>query len=324
MIQIRRSNLKKISDLHYESLSPNIIRKLSNRDDLLSKFALGNLKTILIGSPPELSKLIIKIESLKEETSFFKKVFNYDSFVSTYSGKKYGAYNLAENLDVNVCPYCNRQYTFTLRGGKNSHGRTRPVFDHFYSQEKFPYLSLSFYNLIPCCNICNSSFKGRRDFSLANNIHPYFEGFEDDARFRIELRTKNKFEKGDVKKWFGVNFFSGAHQSFDIKISIINPISEKERKINRNIETFHLENLYNKHKDFVLGLVQMAEVYNSDYINSIYEQFEGKLFNNEYEVYQMILSNYIFAEDFDKRTLSKLTRDITEELGIDLPGQLVI
>lgn len=40
------------------------------------------------------------------------------------------------------------------------------------------------------------------------------------------------------------------------------------------------------------------------------------LFQNREEVVQMIMGNYLSASDLDKRPLSKLTKDICEELGL--------
>lgn len=60
------------------------------------------------------------------------------------------AYGLLEKLDVKVCPYCNRQYTFTVPKVKVS-----PQFDHYFPISKYPYLQLSLFNLIPSCSTCN-------------------------------------------------------------------------------------------------------------------------------------------------------------------------
>jgi len=316
MIQIKIPNLEAICQIHYDALHPFLQERLKLHNGVLEKFILSNLKKILIGKPKELEEVIAQIESLRIETKSISDIFNYKKFTNSYSEKKYNAYSLAENLNVKVCPYCNRQYTFTIHGGKNRQGKTRPQFDHFYSKYKYPYLALSFFNLIPCCGICNSSFKNTKEFSLEHYIHPYSEGFEDDVKFRIELKDKSRFKKSEVKKWYGVNFFNGSLKSFEIKLLIDNPSTSKEKRANKNIETFHLENLYNQHKDYVVEIVQKAEIYSADYISSIFAEFEGKLFNSEKEIYQMILSNYITSEDFDKRVLSKLTRDISEELGM--------
>lgn len=43
---------------------------------------------------------------------------------------------------------------------------TRPTFDHWFAKDDHPLLALSFYNLIPSCNICNSSVKGKKEIEF--------------------------------------------------------------------------------------------------------------------------------------------------------------
>jgi hypothetical protein len=316
MIQIKRKNLNSLADEHCKELKPLLESRMRRRRAPLFIYLRDNLDRILSGRPDVLQEVIDEVPPVLHHSQTLKKIFNYDSFVRTYSDEKYGAYKLAEKLQVNCCPYCNRQYTFTLRPGKNGKGKTRPQFDHFYPQYQHPYLSLSFFNLIPSCSICNSSFKNTALFSLENNVHPYLGGFEDTVKFKIELRSKEKFKPEEIKKWYGANFFFGSQESFDVKISVNNPVTDNETKANGNIKTFQLEILYNKHKDYIMQLVQAAEIYNPDYVTTIYEAWEGKLFSSINEVHQMILSNYISPEDFEKRIFSKFTRDISQELGL--------
>lgn len=45
-------------------------------------------------------------------------IYNYDDFRDGKLALNWGAYNLCEELDINVCPYCNRIYTFTVVNSK--------------------------------------------------------------------------------------------------------------------------------------------------------------------------------------------------------------
>ena len=56
--------------------------------------------------------------------------------------------NLAEDLELNVCPYCNRNFINQKRGIE---------LDHYFSKSQYPLFAISFYNLIPCCHSCNNS-----------------------------------------------------------------------------------------------------------------------------------------------------------------------
>lgn len=99
------------------------------------------------------------------------KILGFSEFYSLFRSSD-EAFEILEIIGANVCPYCNRQYTFTAR--KNE-VRTRPQFDHFYPQALYPYLAISIYNLIPSCASCNL---GKRDSSPKNILYPYEEDFD--------------------------------------------------------------------------------------------------------------------------------------------------
>ena len=96
----------------------------------------------------------------KERTSFayFKKkmVSLYGNFMEYKEGLH--GYWLVKKLDIKTCPYCNRNYTFVLNRGL----KARPEYDHFYPKADYPFLALSFYNLIPSCPSCNHLKKGKQ------------------------------------------------------------------------------------------------------------------------------------------------------------------
>jgi len=48
----------------------------------------------------------------------------------------------------------------------------------------------------------------------------------------------------------------------------------------------------------------------------LYDQFHGVYFSNLNDLYRILLGNYILEEDLEKRVLAKLTKDISEELGM--------
>jgi len=82
-----------------------------------------------------------------EESIFcalIEHIFRYDLFVAEKDSDTWGAYWLMRELQVNVCPYCNRLYTTTYRTEEDGTGSTRPEFDHFYPQSKYPFFAVSF------------------------------------------------------------------------------------------------------------------------------------------------------------------------------------
>ncbi len=63
-------------------------------------------------------------------------------FVKYYEtiSDKYGCH-LVDKLNIQTCPYCNRQFIYTFKG----RALERPELDHFYSKTKYPLFCLSFY-----------------------------------------------------------------------------------------------------------------------------------------------------------------------------------
>lgn len=348
MVKIELNNAKGILDFHYENLTVkngdfwtiedflnNRIKKHSGNTKAVEMFEFLNMKTkkdkngfsILVAEPKELEKFAkdfeTKFESVLDDSfdhtttrkgkikttsiSFRKdleKVFYYGEY------DKWKAYELASKIDVKVCPYCNRNYTFVL--GTDANKGTRFQYDHFLCKSKYTYLALSFYNLVPSCNVCNSDLKGSEKFRTDTHINPYIEGFG--SLFNFSIKPKN------------VAFVNGVADAYRIKLQknkkLIpkdpvekQKVEERIKAMQRNACVFRLQELYNIHKDYVNELIQKSYVYKDDYVEDLYNNYPD-LFTSIDDVKRMALGNYIQESDFGKRPLSKLTRDIALELGL--------
>lgn len=225
----------------------------------------------------------LEIDEIKENYFDYDSVINYKKY-----GKGMHSYWLMKKLDIKVCPYCNRSYTFTIN--KNNK-KIRPEFDHFYPKDTYPFLALSFYNLIPSCPICNHTKKTKEI-----EIHPYIEGFGDSCKFKID-KIENCLLNDDYEKW---------EIHFD----------NTDTKFNNNIDIFALKELYNEHKDFVSEIVFKARAYNSDVYDSIIKTFEEQGLT-EKEMKLIIFGTYTEVEEIGLRPLSKISKDIIEQIGIE-------
>lgn len=212
--------------------------------------------------------------------SFYSNFFKYKSKLIEYNKFKNNGSWLASRLNLTVCPYCNRQYTFTIDKGGII---TRPQFDHFMPKSIYPFLALSFYNLIPSCPTCN---KLKSDKII--DVNPYNEGFGN--KYKFKLVGENIYEKGEYKV-------------------------ELTNKPNKNIETFGLELLYNEHKDYIDEILDKRSAYNESYYDSLIESYKG-LGKQPQEIDRFIWGAYLEEAEHGKRPLSKLTRDILDQLGI--------
>lgn len=194
-------------------------------------------------------------------------------------------YWLTTRLGVNVCPYCNRQYTFTI----DKQNKIRPQIDHFLPKSKYPLFALSFYNLIPTCPECN---RLKRDEII--EINPYISGF-DKCKFYIDGSVVNVLEQSEVANW-------------SIKFSNTDDCIS-------NISTFALEELYNGHKDYVSEVIFKTVSNNRDYYNLLSETFL-KTGLSASEINRILYGAYLLPIDQGKRPLSKLTADILEQFNM--------
>lgn len=278
MIKISHTDFSKLAQTHYEKLKSKI-----------TSFPPCNysLEEVMTAKPEKLHEIALQYQN-NSNFDFMKTLYK------NFSNKKieYNAYDLATKLNIDVCPYCNRNYTFTV---ESANGSTRPQFDHFYDKDTYPILALSFYNLIPSCSICNSTMKGTKPFSIATHLHPYQESFNDHAKFSLKIQNSS---------------FYHDENGFDVKIETQEPRAQKI------IDDFALQTLYDKHKDIVLELIQKAEIYNESYIDELFNRYEGTLFKNREDLMRLVTCGYIGDEEINKRPLSKLIKDISEELEL--------
>jgi hypothetical protein len=220
-----------------------------------------------------------------------------DYFLTMYDRLKKA--NFIKQLNVNVCPYCNRNYIFNF--SKNNAEEATAQLDHFFDKKDYPYLAVSLYNLVPSCSTCNQ----RKSSKKENIFYPYLESFNDSAKFKYKgIKSIAEDEK--------IDFLDSKRVMFDIEA-----IKDKE-KVEKHIEVFNLKNLYENHKDIVSELLQKAEIYNESYIDELMQKYEGTLFKNREDLLRLITCGYVNDDDLHKRPLSKLIKDISTELGLIL------
>lgn len=252
--------------------------------------------------PPGRTRKAVLLEKRKLRDEIIS-IFDYPSFTSYDSGS--WAYEHAKRIGLNVCPYCNSQYTFTI---KTSKGKTRPQFDHFFKKSRYPYFALSFYNLIPSCYACNANLKGQHEFKPSTHIHPFIEGVEDTLHFRTNIDK--------------VDFLLGK-KDFNIvlqKVPLASPI--KLSRAIRSSKIFHIEEQYRFHKDYTGEIIYKAYLYTDSKINELINNFHGangiKLFSSKEEIIEMLFGNYLREEKLHERVLAKLTKNIANEMGVNL------
>ena len=171
----------------------------------------------------------------------------------------------------------------------------RPQLDHFLPKSKYPLLALSFYNLIPVCPECN---RIKRDEVL--DIHPYNDDFDANGlKFKVGMRDESN------------QLVLKALNTSDFEIMITN--GDK----NKNVARLGLTELYNEHKDYVAEIIWKCQAYNAGYYDTLIHTYKGLNLSNS-EIHRIIWGAYIDDGEQGRRPLSKLTKDIMEQLNMKL------
>jgi hypothetical protein len=266
------------------------------------------LKTILQGKPKKLSGYLT-FKSKDEQERFkglIEYIFSYEK-LGNKDGEAYGSdknwntYALTKKLKVNVCPYCNKNWTNTVYD-ENGDKVTNPQLDHFFSKSDYPILRLSFYNLIPSCETCNARIKKKKELDIENHIHPYLDGFDPEYFFApIPLDTESTF---------------GVGTNYQITLEE-EDTSDKFKRSKNSFNFFHIEDVYEQHGDIISEIYYKRIKYNLTALEDLLKQdmFEGMSIE---EAYRFVFANYYSEEDYNKRPFSKLTKDTLRYLELDL------
>ena len=213
----------------------------------------------------------------------------YKEFIiKTLYSRRFPRVEFVDELQVTVCPYCNRNFV------NSTYKRTMCELDHFYDKERYPILAVSFCNLVPVCHPCNHA-KGRKKIAYS----PYDKRFGTDDLLTFSY---------DI---LGVDFLK---DSSKLAIEI-----ETSKKFESNLNVLKLQEIYQMHGDIVQECIKKAIVFNPDYLSDIYNTYSN-IFESEEELYRTVFGVYFMENDYGKRPLSKLTKDILKELLIDVYG----
>ncbi len=312
-ISYKKEVIKAIYHKNYRKLNELKLNPYNNQfsvfifytkiQDVINSMSNSNLKTkllglnwyeVLIGDIKDIKKLIKNNKFLSINTPYkeknghfidYKKKFEnlYNNELSGKDKLKKQFFNLFE--DINVCPYCNRNFVNPIykeeaaEEGKD-HKKWSPDIEHFFPKSIYPFLSLSISNLLPSCTFCNK-IKHDIDTYKHNCISPY--------------AIKNSDFKFD--------FYLDLNQVKKVKL-----ISSTDCK---NSEILHLESLYNEvHSKYINDIFDDVLKYPKSYKDSLKRKF--KLTETDYK---KLFRNYHDEKDFNKQPLSKMTKDLYNQIN---------
>ena len=213
---------------------------------------------------------------------------------------------LMNSLDVDCCPYCNRQYITSLNDvpGKNYPISTADL-DHFYNKSIFPLFALSLFNFVPSCQVCNSRVKGKR---WLDAVYPYDDEFGDSAVFTIDysIMPKDKCQEA-------LTALEPVPVPLDISVQTSD--MQLKQRIENSMDLFRILQVYQSHQKYAGELLWKKHLYSDPaYIESLKNTFSSV---KEFEITEQSLNLFLYGYRLDKehkydkdRPLSKLTYDL--------------
>ncbi len=187
---------------------------------------------------------------------------------------------LVQQTGLTVCPYCNRDY-INCRSEKLAGAQL----DHFFPRSRYPIFSVCLYNLVPVCGNCNHiKLDDMQEFAS-----PFDEeiDWEHDVQFSYELLDL------DRKK---------------IVIHARGPIKQ-------NIDKMQIEAAYQIHEMEVNELLDKVKMYSQTQLEE-YEKVFAEMGLSEQELKQMVFGKKITEDNFRKKPLGRMMRDLEKELKI--------
>lgn len=288
---------------YYEKIADSKMQKQNNCT--FEEYYNTNIKTILnnysladilIGDFDKLLEIKKYINLSSTDFEIIKTFFNYDKANSKdfspliYKQQPKISKFFQENIEVHTCYYCNIDFINTFK--KNNETKNAFTLDHVLEKADYPFLALSLYNLVPSCYVCNSKVKDSK--IPFDNFSPTNKDFDFDERVKFKSFISNS------------NLQIEKEQDFHIKL-----IENFSNKYDKYIESLNLNDRYDYHKYKVLEMIQKRR----EYPDSRIKELSDLTKKTQEEIKQDLFGIYL-NEDLHKRPLSKLIKDISEELQL--------
>ena len=283
------------------------MKKLSADEKLIRDDLLNDLDKILLGNPSQLNgyrrtygarlnSLPKPAPSKKKKRGRKPKTFK-DKLLYAFGYSRYrhnGLVKLASYLNVKTCPYCNLHYTLSIQDFNAQNKKVlmaKMQFDHFFDKATYPFLSMSLYNLIPSCPICNQG-KSQRLLPLA--FHPYY----------ADIHKTFKFEVVDPLPLY----IASQKDSVELKL-----VPQTRVGITKYDQTFHIKALYERHKDVA------QEEFAKSYMNFYYRYPKNFDFITDQNLKgRLIYGHYHDKKDINLRPMTKFKQDLWEQAVRDI------
>lgn len=302
---------------YYGSINQRIDKRLKKlfdksndaREKCVTRYLRKHLKEIILGGPEKLVEIrkyvlnhYLGVFDDRSKESFNKKIlwaFDFDGYRNDKLVK------LAKWLDLKTCPYCNAHYTLYLneKDLKNHpEGLAKFQFDHFLNKADAPFLSMSLYNLIPSCAVCNGSKSGS-DWPI--KLNPYVTDISSLYTFWINKPCR---------------LWTGAKPNGSIKV-LIKPNNIADKDVVETLDhDINLGKRYGRHWDVAQEIFERAYTY-PYYSNPDNFKKMGIPPLNDAKFKRIWMGASPEKSDIDNRPLTKFIQDIWDQAITHSPAK---
>lgn len=279
---------------------------------LLAKISLKNVITLSVSEIDTLVKELKQVprrnwirqhilfpSSYKPLTCHIQQKLEYSIRRSDFYPKYF------QKIGIKACVYCNAQLTVsvdTINNKNENQVEAKFQVDHIYDKNKYPYLSISLFNLAPTCATCNN---------IKSDNPIFFKLYTSDKKESLESKYKFELLPGTVAKYI-VN-----RNVNDIEFKFIDPYkgSIKEYVPGTIQDTFDIQGIYDTQKDLIEELILKSQIYTRSYKESLKTIFPS-LLNDDSLSNRIFVGNYTDPKDIHKRPMAKFTQDIARQLDL--------
>lgn len=229
----------------------------------------------------------------------FYKVVVEDGYESNAFPKK----ALIKATNTRVCPYCNRIFVECVDSKQKV---VKGQLDHFYPKEKYPYLALSKYNLVPSCSYCNGGAgKHNTDARIKKLVNPFFMKNPHALTFRADVPRRGFLNLKTME--------SAINLKLDTTIC---------PDMANNVEVFNLKPLYDTHRDYASEIyykyMKMKTKAYRDFVRDMTKSSKNQNHNilkqmTDEDWDRIVLGIYIDPSEQANRPLSKFLSDLYED-----------
>lgn len=197
-------------------------------------------------------------------------------------------------LGVKSCVYCNANYAVT-----DMYGRAYYTADHWKPKSRYPYLAISFFNLVPCCFSCNRN-KGEDDGE-------YMCLYEEDADADRDVLHLDVSDAG-------IALYVLDHDAAHLDIMLTEHSDAYKAMRQHMDDRLHITRLYKEHQDVAEETLWRKMIYDNSNIEALRDTFRDTGFElTDAEVMRYLYGSYPDKDEMHKRPLTRLIQDLMDK-----------